>query len=102
MTADVFSSVQKCLHLSKDGDCRLTCNHSTLRPLEQVGTEYRGGTMTGYWLAVGLEMMMLGLLLAVALWALFDADRLRALWITERERRVTGSRECTCGAYRRC
>ena len=58
--------------------------------------------MTGYWLAVGLEMMMLGLLLAVALWALFDADRLRALWITERERRVTGSRECTCGAYRRC
>ena len=58
--------------------------------------------MTGYWLAVGLEMAMLGLLLAVALWALFDADRLRALWITERERRVTGSRECTCGAYRRC
>lgn len=58
--------------------------------------------MTGYWLAVGLEMVMLGLLLAVALWALFDADRLRALWITERERRVTGSRECTCGAYRRC
>ena len=58
--------------------------------------------MTGYWLAVGLEMMMLGLLLAIALWALFDADRLRALWITERERRVTGSRECTCGAYRRC
>ena len=58
--------------------------------------------MTGYWLAVGLEMMMLGLLLAVALWALFDADRLRALWITERERRVTGSRQCTCGAYRRC
>ena len=58
--------------------------------------------MPGYWLAVGLEMVMLGLLLAVALWALFDADRLRALWITERERRVTGSRECTCGAYRRC
>jgi hypothetical protein len=58
--------------------------------------------MTGYWLAVGLEMAMLGLLLAIALWALFDADRLRALWITERERRVTGSRECTCGAYRRC
>ena len=58
--------------------------------------------MTGYWLAVGLELAMLGLLLAVALWALFDADRLRALWITERERRVTGSRECTCGAYRRC
>ena len=58
--------------------------------------------MTGYWLAVGLEMVMLGLLLALALWALFDADRLRALWITERERRVTGSRECTCGAYRRC
>ena len=58
--------------------------------------------MTGYWLAVGLEMVMLGLLLAVALWALFDADRLRALWITERERRVTGSRQCTCGAYRRC
>ena len=58
--------------------------------------------MTGYWLAVGLEMLMLGLLLAIALWALFDADRLRALWITERERRVTGSRECTCGAYRRC
>ena len=58
--------------------------------------------MAGYWLAVGLEMMMLGLLLAIALWALFDADRLRALWITERERRVTGSRECTCGAYRRC
>ena len=58
--------------------------------------------MIGYWLAVGLEMVMLGLLLAVALWALFDADRLRALWITERERRVTGSRECTCGAYRRC
>ena len=58
--------------------------------------------MTGYWLAVGLEMVMLGLLLAIALWALFDADRLRALWITERERRVTGSRECTCGAYRRC
>ena len=58
--------------------------------------------MAGYWLAVGLEMVMLGLLLAVALWALFDADRLRALWITERERRVTGSRECTCGAYRRC
>lgn len=58
--------------------------------------------MTGYWLAVGLEMMMLGVLLAIALWALFDADRLRALWITERERRVTGSRECTCGAYRRC
>ena len=56
----------------------------------------------GYWLAVGLEMVMLGLLLAIALWALFDADRLRALWITERERRVTGSRECTCGAYRRC
>jgi len=45
---------------------------------------------------------MLGLLLAIALWALFDADRLRGLWITERERRVTGSRECTCGAYRRC
>lgn len=58
--------------------------------------------MTTYWLAVGLELAMLGLLLAVALWALFDADRLRALWITERERRVTGSRECTCGAYRRC
>ena len=58
--------------------------------------------MTGYWLVVGLEMAMLGALLAVALWALFDADRLRALWITERERRVTGSRECTCGAYRRC
>ena len=58
--------------------------------------------MPGYWLAVGLEMVMLGLLLAIALWALFDADRLRALWITERERRVTGSRECTCGAYRRC
>ena len=58
--------------------------------------------MAGYWLAVGLEMVMLGLLLAIALWALFDADRLRALWITERERRVTGSRECTCGAYRRC
>ena len=58
--------------------------------------------MTGYWLAVGLEMAMLGLLLAIALWALFDADRLRALWITERERRVTGSRQCTCGAYRRC
>lgn len=58
--------------------------------------------MTGYWLAVGLEMAMLGLLLAIALWALFDADRLRALWVTERERRVTGSRECTCGAYRRC
>jgi hypothetical protein len=58
--------------------------------------------MTGYWLAVGLEMAMLGMLLAIALWALFDADRLRALWITERERRVTGSRECTCGAYRRC
>ena len=58
--------------------------------------------MTGYWLAVGLEMAMLGLLLAIALWALFDADRLRALWITEWERRVTGSRECTCGAYRRC
>ena len=58
--------------------------------------------MAGYWLALGLEMVMLGLLLAIALWALFDADRLRALWITERERRVTGSRECTCGAYRRC
>ena len=58
--------------------------------------------MIGYWLAVGLEMAMLGALLAIALWALFDADRLRALWITERERRVTGSRECTCGAYRRC
>ena len=58
--------------------------------------------MVGYWLAVGLEMAMLGALLAIALWALFDADRLRALWITERERRVTGSRECTCGAYRRC
>ena len=58
--------------------------------------------MAGYWLAVGLEMAMLGALLAIALWALFDADRLRALWITERERRVTGSRECTCGAYRRC
>ena len=58
--------------------------------------------MTGYWLAVGLELAMLGLLLACALWALFDADRLRALWITERERRVNGSRECTCGAYRRC
>ena len=58
--------------------------------------------MVGYWLAVGLEMVMLGALLAIALWALFDADRLRALWITERERRVTGSRECTCGAYRRC
>ena len=58
--------------------------------------------MPGYWLALGLEMVMLGLLLAIALWALFDADRLRALWITERERRVTGSRECTCGAYRRC
>ena len=58
--------------------------------------------MAGYWLAVGLEMGLLTLLLAMALWALFDADRLRALWITERERRVTGSRECTCGAYRRC
>ena len=58
--------------------------------------------MTGYWLAVGLEMAMLGLLLAIALWALFDADRLRGLWTTERGRRVTGSRECTCGAYRRC
>ena len=58
--------------------------------------------MTTYWLAVGLELAMLGLLLAIALWALFDADRLRALWITERERRVTGSRECTCGAYRGC
>ena len=58
--------------------------------------------MTGYWLAVGLEMLMLALLVAIALWALRDADRLRALWIAERERRVTGSRECTCGAYRRC
>ena len=58
--------------------------------------------MTGYWLAVGLEMAMLALLVALALWALWDADRLRALWIAERERRVTGSRECTCGAYRRC
>ena len=58
--------------------------------------------MTGYWLVVGLEMAMLGALLAIALWALFESDRLRALWITERERRVTGSRECTCGAYRRC
>ena len=58
--------------------------------------------MTGYWLAVGLEMAMLAALVAIALWALFDADRLRALWIAERERRVTGSRECTCGAYRRC
>ena len=58
--------------------------------------------MSGYWLAVGLEMAMLALLVAIALWALFDADRLRALWIAERERRVTGSRECTCGAYRRC
>jgi hypothetical protein len=58
--------------------------------------------MTGYWIAVGLELAMVGLLLAVALWTLFDADRLRALWQTERERRVTGSRECTCGAYRRC
>ena len=77
-------------------------NHSTLRPLEEVGTDYIGGNMDAYWLAVGLEMVMLGLLLAIALWALFDADRLRGLWITERERRVTGSRECTCGAYRRC
>ena len=77
-------------------------NHSTLRPLEEVGTDYIGGNMDAYWLAVGLEMAMLGALLAIALWALFDADRLRGLWITERERRVTGSRECTCGAYRRC
>lgn len=58
--------------------------------------------MTGYWLVVGLEMAMLGLLLAIALWALLDSDRLRGLWQAERERRVTGSRECTCGAYRRC
>lgn len=58
--------------------------------------------MTGYWLAVGFEMALLGLLVAIAFWALFDADRLRALWIAERERRVTGSRECICGAYRRC
>ncbi len=58
--------------------------------------------MTGYWLAVGLEMILLGVLLAIALWALLDSDRLRGLWQAERERRVTGSRECTCGAYRRC
>ena len=58
--------------------------------------------MTGFWLAVGLELVMLTLLVAIALWALFDADRLRGLWIMERERRVTGSRQCTCGAYRRC
>ena len=58
--------------------------------------------MPGYWMAVGLELLMLALLVALALWALFDAERLRGLWITERERRVTGSRECTCGAYRRC
>jgi hypothetical protein len=58
--------------------------------------------MTGYWLAVGLELLMVGALLAVALWALLDSDRLRGLWQAERERRVTGSRECTCGAYRRC
>ena len=58
--------------------------------------------MAGYWLAVGLEMAMLAALVAIALWALRDADRLRALWIAERERRVTGSRECICGAYGRC
>ena len=58
--------------------------------------------MTGYWLAVGLELFMVGALLAIALWALLDSDRLRGLWQAERERRVTGSRECTCGAYRRC
>jgi len=58
--------------------------------------------MAGYWVAVGLELFMVGLLLAIALWALFDADRLRGRWQAERERRVTGSRECTCGAYRRC
>ena len=58
--------------------------------------------MDGYWLAVALELGLLTLLVAMALWALFDADRLRALWIAERERRVNGSRECTCGAYRRC
>ena len=58
--------------------------------------------MDGYWAAVILELALLTLLVAIALWALFDADRLRALWIAERERRVNGSRECTCGAYRRC
>lgn len=58
--------------------------------------------MTGYWLAVALQLLMMTLIVAIALWALFDGDRLRALWIAERERRVTGSRECTCGAYRRC
>ena len=58
--------------------------------------------MPGYWMAVGLELLMLALLVALALWALFDAERLRGLWIAERDRRAHGSRECTCGAYRRC
>jgi hypothetical protein len=53
-------------------------------------------------MAVGLELLMLALLVALALWALFDAERLRGLWIAERDRRAHGSRECTCGAYRRC
>jgi hypothetical protein len=53
-------------------------------------------------MAVGLELLMLALLVALALWALFDAERLRALWIAERDRRAHGARECTCGAYRRC
>ena len=58
--------------------------------------------MPGYWMAVGLELLMLALLVALALWALFDAERLRALWIVERDRRAHGARECACGAYRRC
>ena len=41
--------------------------------------------MDGYWAAVILELALLTLLVAMALWALFDADRLRALWIAERE-----------------
>lgn len=95
MTADACSSVQRCDH-------RFPCNQLTLRPFERVGTDHLGGNMDGYWLAVALELGLLTLLVAMAMWALFDADRLRALWIAERERRVNGSRECTCGAYRRC
>ena len=58
--------------------------------------------MAGFWISVGLQILLTTLLLAMALWALADAQRIRILWLAERERRTHGSRTCTCGAYRQC
>ena len=58
--------------------------------------------MAGFWISVGLQIFLTTLLLALALWAILDAQRTRTLWLSERERRAHGSRTCTCGAYRQC